>query len=170
MAVSRIPNHTRQQIADAVANGQTVHATALEYAVSKGSVHNICVEFGIERSAPKELQQAHEERDRRIAMKRAVVRETLIDTALRLLNRIEEPHKDFRAAGQQLYEVEFDVAPARSAQAYATSAAILLDKLRLELGESTARVSVEADSERRLSEALDRLIGEAEEVLAGEAE
>lgn len=69
--------------------------------------------------------------------RRAALRVKLLDRAERMLDRMTEPEVDYR--GQQAREVEFPEASPASCKALATSAAILIDKLRLELGEVTDR-------------------------------
>jgi hypothetical protein len=54
-----------------------------------------------------------------------------------VLKRMDEPHVDFK--GKDADRVVYPVAPAAAVQNYATSAAIMLDKYRLEVGEATAR-------------------------------
>ena len=63
----------------------------------------------------------------------------MLDTALRLVKRIEEPHVELVSSGGVVQPVELPVAPAKAAREYATAAAILLDKYRLERGEATDR-------------------------------
>lgn len=78
-----------------------------------------------------------------IREQRAAMREELelrmLEVALRLVQRIEQPHVELVSSGGVVQPVELPVAPAKAAQAYATAAAILLDKYRLERGEATDR-------------------------------
>ena len=76
-----------------------------------------------------------------------------------LFDRIHEPHYDFR--GRDNGRVEFESAPDGAVRNYVVSAAVLIDKLRLEEGKTTTRtesVSVDA-AEQRLRE----FIADAEE-------
>lgn len=54
----------------------------------------------------------------------------------RLLDRMDQPHVDFKGSGNR---VTYPKAPAAAVQNYATSVGILIDKYRLEMGEATSR-------------------------------
>lgn len=73
--------------------------------------------------------------------KREQLREKILDKALDMLGRMDEPHHDYR--GKDADRVTWEKAPADACKAYATSCAILVDKFRLEMGESTGRQAVE---------------------------
>lgn len=92
---------------------------------------------------------------------RELVREHLRDEMLRravdLLDRMDEPHVDFK--GKDAAKVTYPKPSPSGCQAYATAAAILLDKFRLEVGEVTGR------TETRTSDHLDREIEELVEQL-----
>lgn len=92
---------------------------------------------------------------------RELVREQLRDEMLRraldLLGRMDEPHVDFK--GKDASEVTYPKPSPSGCQSYATAAAILLDKFRLEVGEVTGR------TETRTSDHLDREIEELVEQL-----
>lgn len=68
---------------------------------------------------------------------RAELRVKLLAKAHDLLERMDHSHQEF--VGQTGREVHYDKAPANAVKAYATSVGILIDKLRLEEGESTSR-------------------------------
>jgi transposase-like protein len=76
----------------------------------------------------------------RIAAKRAKIKERLLDEALYCMDAIHNKHIDFK--GVNVQEVAYPVAPAAAVQNYATSVGILIDKFRLENGESTSRDEV----------------------------
>jgi len=71
---------------------------------------------------------------------RQELRVGLLEQALRILDRMKEPHttyvKDFG-------KVEHDEAPAGDLRAYAIALGIIIDKMRLESGESTGRTESE---------------------------
>lgn len=73
--------------------------------------------------------------------KREELREKILDKALDMLDRMDEPHHDYR--GKDADRVTWDKAPADACKAYATSCAILVDKFRLEMGETTGRTAHE---------------------------
>lgn len=87
--------------------------------------------------------------------KREALRELLLDKAADLLMRMDEPHYDYR--GKDVQRVEFDKATSGDARAYATAAAILIDKYRLEMGESTARIEGSDDIDRSVSQLVAEL-------------
>lgn len=62
----------------------------------------------------------------------------LMEKALDALDRMDQEHVDFR--GKDATKVTWEVAPSGAFKDYATAAAILDDKYRLEMGESTSRV------------------------------
>lgn len=72
---------------------------------------------------------------------REEIRETLLLRAKDALDRMVKPYIDFKgnAGTERLYPE----APADAFKAFATAAAILLDKYRLEQGETTAHTSVD---------------------------
>lgn len=72
--------------------------------------------------------------------RREEFRTKLLEKAFDALNRMDHPHIDFK--GKDAQEVTYPKPSPSGFQAYATAAAILLDKLRLELGEATARQEV----------------------------
>jgi transposase-like protein len=95
--------------------------------------------------------------------RRVELRGLLMETAVSLLKRVDQPHIDFKPGGALgPVEVTFPVAPAGACQNYATSVGILLDKYRLEAGESTSREEVRHDYADRSDEDL---IREAEAIL-----
>ncbi len=65
------------------------------------------------------------------------LRTRLLEEANWALDRIHKPHIDFK--GDKVQKITYPVAPASAVQAYATTAGILIDKYRLEVGEATSR-------------------------------
>jgi len=64
----------------------------------------------------------------------------LLEKADDLLSRMDEEHIDYKGNSLQgPVKVVFPKAPASACQSYATAAAILIDKYRLEMGEVTGR-------------------------------
>lgn len=84
---------------------------------------------------------ATEARKSYVAELREELRAMLLEKAVDCLERMDEPHIDFR--GRESTEVKFDRAPSGACQQYATSAAILIDKFRLESGEATSKTEIE---------------------------
>ena len=75
--------------------------------------------------------------EQRLPAEREAIREQMLDKALDLLARIDEPHIDYR--GKDIVEVRWEKAPSGDVQRYVTSVGILIDKYRLEMGETTGR-------------------------------
>lgn len=68
---------------------------------------------------------------------REQLRTMLLEKAIDLLERMDAPHIEFK--GKDADQVTYPIAPAAAVQNYATSAAIMIDKYRLEAGEATSR-------------------------------
>lgn len=68
---------------------------------------------------------------------REELRTELLAKAVDLLDRMDHEHVEF--VGKDARRETFDRAPAGACKAYATAAAILLDKFRLEMGDATER-------------------------------
>jgi len=96
-----------------------------------------------------------------VLLDRAVVREQLRDEMLRraldLLGRMDAPHVDFR--GKDAQQVTYPLPSPSGCQSYATAAAILLDKFRLEVGEVTGRTETVARDQ--LDREIERLLESA---------
>lgn len=111
-----------------------------------------------------ELTQARAEKTEAaremLALRHAEMREELrvrlLEKALDALDRMDATHIDYR--GKDARKVEWDVAPAGAFKDYATGAAILIDKYRLEMGEHTARAEV--TSETAIDAEVRRLVDE----------
>ncbi len=86
--------------------------------------------------------------------RRGRLRQQLLNKALDALERMDQEHKDFR--GKDASEVSWDKAPSSAMKDYAMTAAILIDKLRLEEGSATARTE-HVDPQQRAMEVLDQL-------------
>lgn len=92
----------------------------------------------------------------------------LLEKAVDLLGRMDEPHIDFKGSGPLgPSEVTFPKAPADACKFYATAVGILIDKYRLETGEVTAREEHRHDLSNRSTE---ELLEEAEDLTRRAAE
>lgn len=105
--------------------------------ISAGTIGSWCSREGLATVATERTKAATEAAKDRREQKREQLRTLLIEKAVDLVERMDEPHIDFR--GKDANQVTFPKAPAQACQHYATSAAILLDKFRLEMGEVTGR-------------------------------
>lgn len=88
---------------------------------------------------------------------REELRVRLLEKALDALNRMDERHIDYK--GRDAVEVAWEIAPSGAFKDYATGAAILIDKYRLEMGETTARTTVEGsnDIDRRVAQLVEEM-------------
>lgn len=87
-------------------------------------------------STDTDKQKAQEDAISRRIVLREHARTRMVYTYLRLIDRCTESMKIITKEG---VELELAEPSAESAQKFATAAAILIDKLRLEMGESTGR-------------------------------
>lgn len=124
--------------------------------IPKGTIKSWADRTGTRTVAPAERTAAAvEAASARRAELRDDLRTKLLEKAVDMLERIDDPHVDFR--GNTAERIELDRPSASDCQRYATAAAILLDKFRLEMGEATDR------SERQM-------VGGRERALAAVAE
>lgn len=86
----------------------------------------------------KNLTDAAERLTKQSTAQRAAIRVDLLDRIADVLQRMDEPHIDFR--GKDAIQVEWPTATSGDVKNYAVSFGILLDKYRLEMGEATALV------------------------------
>jgi transposase-like protein len=96
---------------------------------------------------------------------RAELRLMLLEKAVDLLGRMDAEHVEFKNSAKEIREVVYPIAPAQAVQNYATSAAILIDKYRLEVGEATTRS--ESRALNLNDDELDAAIREAEDAARG---
>jgi transposase-like protein len=97
-------------------------------------------------------EQAKALSEQRRAEKRDRLRELLLDRAVDLLERMDSPHSEWRGQKDPV-KVTYDKAEAGACQQYAVATGILIDKYRLEVGESTSRSEVSSPS-RDVNEGL----------------
>jgi hypothetical protein len=124
----------REAIADALRAGKSQNAVAKQFGRGVATINRIAVEYGLEYSAPKHAAEARQtfSQDRRLKLI-----DDMVDT---------------------LYGLMVDVKKAHDFQALVTSAAILIDKRRLEDGEATSRSEVSTDDSRnRVARRVDEL-------------
>jgi hypothetical protein len=146
----------REALATYVEHGLSVaHAetavpkcTLLKWARSAGIDHNVVSAEHAER-----VRNGTQARVARCEALRVEIREQLLQTAQTMLDRCEQPFTDYR--GQKADEVEFEVPPPSECRQLVTAAAILIDKYRLEMGESTGRVeTVAVEQQLEVMEAM----------------
>ncbi len=132
-----------------------------ETGIPKPTIVGWCQDAGVERSHAEQTRAAADALRARAAETRETLRLLLLEKAVDLLERMDEPHVEFK--GKDADAVTYPIAPASAVQNYATSAAILIDKYRLEVGEATGRTEskdithdLDRDTRRRITEWLDR--------------
>ena len=94
----------------------------------------------------------------RHAEMREELRARLLEKALDALDRMDQIHYDYK--GKDAKKVEYEVAPSGAFKDYATGAAILIDKYRLEMGETTSRVHHEGTDD--IDRSVRNLVAELE--------
>ena len=132
--------YTDQQKADALdlCRTQGPSEASRRTGIPKGTLARWSKDAGIDGTyRAAKTQAATEAHKADAAAKREQLKRDLLDKAVQLLARMDEPHQEF--VGVKGNEVVYDRAPAAAVKAYATSVGILIDKLRLEEGAATSR-------------------------------
>lgn len=70
---------------------------------------------------------------------REEVKVLLLEKVVDLLERMDQEHVEYKAAGAEMHRLVHPVATSGDVKNYATSIQALIDKYRLEMGESTGR-------------------------------
>lgn len=137
-------------------------ATARLYKIPVRTIKSWATRMGLHTGA--ETKSATEAACLSQQMRRAIVRDLLIQRVQEMLERMDSPMKTWVGSGATPVEVEIDRPLASVCKDLATTAGILLDKFRLEMGEATGRSEVSVtDEDRQLVESdVARVIAEAE--------
>jgi len=93
----------------------------------------------------KKTETARATQERRITEKRAKLRELMLDQAIDLMGRMNQPHIDFKGTGAQ--QVEYPTPRSGDVRNYAVAVAVLVDKFRLESGDPTAHQHYTTDDQ-----------------------
>lgn len=88
---------------------------------------------------PKKPEEQRADTELRHFQRREELRDLLLDQALDMLHRMNEMHVEYRQEDGKPEEVVHVVPAPKDCQSYAVAAGILIDKYRLEMGESTSR-------------------------------
>jgi transposase-like protein len=124
--------------------------------IRRGTISMWAKRGGVTVTRNEQTRAAVEAAQLHFKEKRERLRQQMLDKALDALERMDEPHVEF--VGQGGRKVKYPKAPAGAYRNYATSMAILVDKLRLELGEATSRdESIRKD---RVDQEVERLLAE----------
>ena len=114
--------------------------------------------------------QALDEGGKILAKTHAVMREELrvllLEKTVDLLERMDQPHTEYKAAGSDIHKLEHEHATSSDVKNYASSIKDLLDKYRLEMGEATSRVYARHEIGDDVDSELRRTISEWETQLS----
>lgn len=91
------------------------------------------------------IEQASATREAARAEKRETLRDLLLDKSIDMLQRMDAEHSLWVGV-KDPKKLTYDQAEAADCQRYAVSAGILIDKYRLEMGETTSRAEVSLPS------------------------
>lgn len=125
--------------------------------VSSRSIRRWASEAGLSAARDEKLEDGAARLHAQHGRLREELRVRLLESALDMLDRLTEPHKDYK--GSDVVEVTWDMAPADACRAYMTAVGIAIDKYRLEMGEATERIltlDVISEEISRLESELDR--------------
>jgi hypothetical protein len=95
---------------------------------------------GVTSNAVDTMAAAHAAEEARREAQRDRIKSKLLQTIEDLLDRIPLPHIEFK--GNNAHQVQYPVAPSSACASYAVAIGTLIDKYRLENGESTSRGEV----------------------------
>jgi hypothetical protein len=132
-----------------VAEGPT--AAARKTKVPANTIKSWAKREGLAAPASEATAKATAAAAARAAQHRERLREQLLEKAIEVLQRISEPHEDLkvvsdgREAGSHVERTKLDLPTAAASRDYAVTVGILIDKLRLELGEDTDRKHITTD-------------------------
>ena len=132
-------SYTDQQKSDALA-AYVEHGpseAARQTGIPKGTIAAWARRNHVQTTAPQKAAATAEATAAYAKERREQLKRDLLDKAVQLLQRMDEPHQEF--VGVKGNEVVYSRAPAAAVKAYATSVGILIDKLRLEEGAATSR-------------------------------
>lgn len=87
---------------------------------------------------------------------RIQARMLMVEKIVDLLERIDEPHTEYKAVGRNLHKLKHPIATSSDVRNYVTSIKALVESYRLEMGEATGRIEttskVDAELERMARE------------------
>ena len=92
--------------------------------------------------------------------RRQRLRDKILAKAEDMLDRMDQPHHDFKVADKNIEKVHWEQARSGDVKNYAIAFGVLLDKYRLEMGESTERREVSImDAESAFDREIKKLVG-----------
>jgi len=167
--MARPRKYTGEQQAHALSLAGEVSAreAGKRLGIPRGTIAAWWSKAGLADAANEKTRAATKAHQVQAERSRAQLQVRMLETAHDLLDRIYQPHVEFKSAGKELHEVTYDRPSAAGVQNYVTSVGILIDKIRLEAGESTSRAEhIVRDS---FDEALEQLAAQIEAQPVGQA-
>lgn len=142
--MARKSSYTTEQKAEAlriyVERGTA--AAARETGIPQGTIGVWAFRNGLKSISSERMRDAIEAAKLTNEQLRSKLRTMLLEKAIDALERTDQQHIEYK--GNTARQVTYDRAPHNAYRDYSISAAILLDKYRLEVGEATARSETRA--------------------------
>ena len=139
-------------------HGATVAAETV--GCDKSTVTRWAQAAGIETEVISRTSKATEVRAAANEATRQRLRDKILAKAEDMLDRMDLPHHDYRTAGKNVEKVHWDQARSGDVKNYAIAFGVLLDKYRLEMGESTDRREVSiVEAESAFDREIKKLAG-----------
>ncbi len=137
--------------------------------ISTRSIKRWAKDSDVVAQARDKTGQAREELARLNVERRERIKTLLLEKIEDLLGRMNLPHIDFK--GKDARQVTYPTATSGDVKNYAVSVAVLIDKYRLEMGESTSRAEITFEqAEDRLDEEFAELVERYDAMEKAEAE
>lgn len=134
--------------------------------IPKRTLLRWATDAGMAQARAKKTEAARTQLARQQDARRLQLQNLLLEKAVDLIQRMDKPHIDFRGKD----EIEYPIATSGDVRNYATAAAILIDKFRLERGESTSRTEVtsdDSDIDREVRRLVDELARQPQDTPTG---
>jgi hypothetical protein len=137
----RYTDEQRTAVLKRIGSGESLHAVSKDSGIPKASLSRWAQAVGLDGTSRTQTTRAGTEANRANAQARRTANlETMIAKIGDLLDRMDAPHKVFMALGGKDGGVEsftYDRATSGDVRNYAVSVGVLVDKMRLEMGEPT---------------------------------
>ncbi|MEX2439673.1 MAG: transposase [Actinomycetota bacterium] len=127
--------------------------------IAQGTIASWARRAGVKTRTTSKAQAATEAAAAKAEQLRAELRIKLLEKANEALDLMDKPHIDFR--GKDAQEVQFPRASPTGYREYAVTVGILLDKFRLENGESTDRKAIAHTGDVTLKQVPDDQLNDA---------
>lgn len=125
--------------------------------IPKRTINRWATDDGATSDKAEQTQTARDMLAQANAKRREELRALLMEKAVDLMRRMDEPHIDFK--GKDAFIVTYPKATSGDVRNYAVSVGVLIDKFRLEMGEATGRTeSIDLSAaESRIDQEIERL-------------